>query len=161
MSLSEALKASGFKAEANTDGEWQPYKGTYEVEWKALRKEIDKKNGDAEYLLAELDIVTTLEGDQKRDSQYADFSRRVYLDGDKAQDKMKKLINDVFTFAGIDPDMTSDEAMLASLQKVVGQVGFVRAWGWKPENGDKHIQFWVALKPEVAEKKRSADSVSF
>ena len=165
MSLAERLKAQGFKAEENAEGEWQPYKGTYEVSWDVLRLETDEKNGDARYLQAELNIIEALEGDAKREgSKFGDFSKRIYLDGDDAEKtdkKVKKLINDVFTFGGIDADLSSDEKMIESLQGVVGKTGYLNAWGWKPKDGDKTYQQFSIVKESVASKKKSKENVPF
>jgi len=160
MGFTDQMKADGFKAEENTEGEWKPYKGTYEVTFDTARIDTQESDG-AKYLLVELSITATLDGDQKRDSKYADFNRRVYLDSDKTALKMGKLANDVLTFCGIDADTSSDDAFIESIQGAVGKTGYVNAWGFKPKDAERSMQLWKAVKDTVALKKKKADAVPF
>lgn len=158
MSLTEKLKAAGFKPTANTDGEFQPLKGVYECNVTALRAEIDKNNNNAKYYFLELKPVAALEGDAFSDK--FTFRKRYYVDGDKAAKNFEKLVNDLFT-AGLEFDMSSDEAFEANFEKAIGMKIYVRSWGWTPDGKDQAVQQMSILKEKVAEKKRSANSLTF
>lgn len=158
MSLTGNLKAAGFKLQANTDGEFVPLKGTYECLIEVLRPEIDKKNNNAKFYQLELRPVTVLEGDPF--GEKFTFRKRYYVDGDKAAKNFEKLVNDLFT-AGLEFDMSSDEAFEAEFTKAIGQKMFVRSWGWTPDGKDTAVQQMSVLKEKVAEKKRGAGSLNF
>ena len=174
MSLSDKLKALGFKPELNLDGEWQPYNGTYKCSWKTLRADYDEKNQGA-FVQAEWDIEETLAGDMKRDSKFPAFRRRYYFDWENPTDDQlenaQDLANDVFTATGLEVDLGSQEAFRLSAQSVVGKEAYLRAWGFTfekkkdgtpiPEDQRKTIQYFVVQKASVAQKKRSASSVAF
>ena len=159
MGITDVLRKQGWKPEASTDGEWNPYKGVYKVGIAALRKE-KAEDSEVEYYQLELDIVEALSGDAKRESKYPAFRRRFYLDGDKATDNVKKLLNTLFTW-GITLETSSDATMEAGFADTIGHEGYLRAWGWTPEGKDQATQSWVPLKSGVAEKKRSASSTPF
>jgi|GEM_PF-5193586 len=158
MSLIENLKAAGFKPEANTDGEFKPLKGTYKCQITTLRPEIDQKNNNAKYYQLELKPIEVLEGDPFGD-KFA-FKKRYYVDGDKAAENLKSLLNALFT-AGIELDMSSDAALETDFVKAINQVAYVRSWGWLPEGKESPVQMFNILKEKVAEKKRSKDSLAF
>ena len=174
MSLADKLTQANFKPENNTDGEWLPYNGTYKCTWKTLRADYDEKNQGA-FVQAEWDIQEVLTGDMKRDSKFPAFRKRYYFDFDEPTDEQvetaKKLANDVFTATGIDLELGSKQAFIASADKVIGQEAYLRAWGFAfdkkqdgtpiPESDRKQIQSFVVQKASVAEKKRSSESVAF
>ena len=163
MNLEEMMKEAGFKPEANTDGEFKKYKGNYLCTWAVLRAEIDEKNDSAPYYQVEYKIKETLDGDPARDGQYNDFQRRFYVDWNVADEKqaakLKKLTNDIFTATGIEMPMVKAE-FEAKFTEVVGQPAYLRAWEWKRDDG-KSLQMYSVQKPEVAEKKRSSESLAF
>jgi hypothetical protein len=175
MSLADKLKARGFEAEANKDGEFKPLKGTYECKWRALRWEHDENNS-ADFVQIEIDVVETIEGDTAATGgDYANFKKRVYLDlasdDDRDANKAERLANDVFTASGVDLDFASKDAMTAQFEEVISKPVYVRAWGWTPEKAvdgteipkdeRKARQMFSIIKEAVAEKKRSANSVAF
>ena len=158
MGLTDALRAAGFKPEASTDGEWTPYKGTYKAKCEALRLEKDDEGN--EYIQEELRIVETLAGDASRSSKFADFRSRYYLTGEKAEANVKKLINNYFTW-GVEFDTSSDDALKASLEQAIGAEGYVRAWGWKPQDSDTERQSYVFNKEKVALKRKDKSASPF
>lgn len=158
MSLIENLKASGFKLEANTDGEFKPLKGTYKNIVHSLRPEIDQKNGNAKYYFLELKPSEVIEGDAF--GERFTFKKRYYVDGDKAAENLKEMLNALFT-AGIELDMSSDAAMEADFANVIGKPVYTRAWGWLPEGAEQPRQMFNVIKGKVAEKKRTATSLAF
>ena len=163
MSLETLMEQSGFKPEANADGEFKPLVGTYVCEWKVLRPEVDAKNGDAPYYQAEFKVLEVLAGDPAKDSDFNDFRKRYYVDWNSTDEKqaanLKKLANDVFTGTGLELPM-KQVGFEAGFADVVGKKVYIRAWGWKKDDG-KTSQMFVVQKPEVAEKKRSQDSLAF
>lgn len=164
MSIAEKMKARGYKPEASTDGEFKPLVGTYLTELITMRKEVDEKNGNVEYYQVEYKPKEQLEGDMF--GEKFTFRKRVYLpDGSgteeqnaNAEAKLEKLINDMFTISGEDPDLSSDESLDAYLKSHVGKEAYVRSWGWKQDSG-KELQMFVVQKASVAEKRRSSESV--
>jgi hypothetical protein len=157
------MEQSGFKPEANADGEFKPLVGTYVCEWKVLRPEVDAKNGEAPYYQAEFKVLEVLAGDPAKDSDFNDFRKRYYVDWNSTDEKqaenLKKLANDVFTGTGLELPM-KQAGFEAGFADVVGKKVYIRAWGWKRDDG-KTAQMFVVQKPEVAEKKRSQDSLAF
>mgnify|MGYP001559556343 CR=1 FL=1 len=174
MGLADKLKERGFKPEASSDGEWNPYNGTYRCPIRTLRPDRDEKN-QADFIQLELDIEEVLVGDMKRESKFPAFRKRYYVDwdtpSDDQADNAQELANVVFTGTGIDLDFSSAEAFKASAEQVIGKEVYIRAWGHTfdkkqdgtpiPDEQRKATQFWVAQKKNVAEKKRSAQSVAF
>ncbi len=157
MGIVDSLVGAGWKPEENSDGEFKPLVGTYEVEVVTLRPEIDQKNSNAKYYQFELKPLSVLDGDAF--GEKFSFRKRYYVDGDKAQENLKKLLNDLFTL-GVTLDTTSDEAMEASFVKAIGVKGYVRSWGWTPE-GKSAVQMFVVQKPKVAQRKVKADTLPF
>lgn len=158
MDILESLKAAGFKPESNTDGEFKALKGTYECTIQTLRPEVDTKNDNAKYYQFELKPSAVLEGDAFGDK--FTFRRRIYMDGEKAAENLKKLLNDLFT-CGLELNTSSIENMEADFVKAIGLKAYCRAWAWKPEGKDSEVQMFVIQKPGVAEKKRTKDSLTF
>ncbi len=174
MSLADKLAAAGFKPEANSEGEWQPYNGTYRCSLSALRAERDEKN-NCDFVQTEYEIQEVLTGDMKRESKYPAFRKRYYLDFENPTedhlDNAKELANVVFTATGAELDFSSKSAFIASASPLVGQDAYLRAWGFKfekdfkgnaiPADQQKSTQFFKVMKKSAAEKKRTADSVAF
>jgi len=158
MGIVDALKASGFKPEASTDGEYKPLKGTYKAQIVALRPEIDRKNNNAKYYQFNLKPIEVIEGDGF--GERTEFRKRYYVDGDKAAENLKELLNALFT-AGIELDTSSDEAMEADFGKAINQVAFIRTWGWTPEGKENAVQMFTFVKEKVAEKRRKTESLPF
>ena len=172
--LANRMKEKGFEPSENTDGEWQPYKGTYRVSWATLRQE-ETKDKTGTYWIAEWNIEEMFEGMPKRDSQYADL-RDVYffdLEGEsdeRSEKALERLVNNAYTF-GVELDFSSSLNLKASAEKLIGKEGFIRAYpkkNWKKE-GDQWVedtsrapkQGISVQKKTVAEKKKSEDSVAF
>ena len=159
MSLTDKLREAGFKPSQNTDGEFKPYTGTYKVETKVLRPDVDDKG--QKFYQAEWNIIETLEGMPKRDSKYSAFRKRYFIDDpDKGLDNLKKLLNDFFTI-GVELDQSSDEAFEESFKSAIGSQGYIRGWEWTPDGKDRAQQSFVIQKAQVAEKKRSTQSLPF
>lgn len=161
MSVLKALAEIGFKPTANEDGLFKALKGTYEANIITLRKEVDEKNGNANYYLLELKPITVIEGDTFGDR--FTFKRRCYIDGEKAQENLKRLLNDLFT-CGVELNTTSEEAMEADFGKAIGVKAYVRAWGWtrKDKDGnDLTSQMFVIQQEKVALKKKKGEAVPF
>lgn len=154
MGFTDALKAAGFKPEKSTEGEWQPYEGTYKVQF-VKAEEVTSEKTNTKQLKVEFKIVETLDGKQHFDGQYNDFRKYLALEGEESTNKKKGivwLINALFT-VGKDVSGATDEETLANIQGALGSDLFFKAWGWKPEDGDKSMQMFSVLKEEVAMKK--------
>lgn len=154
MGFTEALKAAGFKPEASTEGQWQPYEGIYKVQF-VKAEEVTSEKTNTKQLKVEFKIVETLDGKQHFDGQYNDFRKYLALEGDDATNKKKGIvwiINALFT-SGKDVSGESDATTLANIQGALGADLFFKAWGWTPEGGEKAMQMFSVLKEEVAMKK--------
>lgn len=158
MGLIDNLVQAGFKPEASTDGEFKPLKGTYKTEVSVLRSEIDTKNNNAKFYQLNLKPSETLDGDGFTDK--FEFKKRFYVDGDKAAENLKKMLNLLFT-AGIELDMTSDAAMEESFINAIGKTVYIRSWGWLPEGKDQAQQMFSAIKEKVAGKTKKSNPVPF
>lgn len=151
MGVLDNLKAGGYKPKASQDGIWEPYTGVYKVDWVTCRKEIDEKNGNVAYIQGEWNIMETLAGMEKRTSKYADFRKRYYIEGEKAEDNMQAFLDDAFTF-GIDLSNESDDSLEARFAEVVGKQGYGRAWAWTPKDADTPRQSFVLQQEKAALK---------
>ena len=163
MGIVDSLNKDGWKPTASTDGEFKPLTGTYKTDITVLRPEIDEKNGGAKYYQLELKPSELIVGDEY--GEKFSFRKRYYVDGDKAADNLKALLNVLMT-AGVTLDTSSDEALEADFGKAIGKPLFVRSWGWLPdataERPDpRPVQMWLAQKEAIAIKKKSADSHAF
>jgi len=152
MSLVDALKQSGFKPEKSTDGEFQPLEGIYKTQFvKAEVKEANEKGG--KQLQVEFKIAEVLSGKEST-SKYNEFRKYLALEGDDAISKKKGLpwiINALFT-AGVEVSGDTDEVLMQNIQNALGTEVYVKAWGWKPEDGDKSFQQFSVLKEAIAIK---------
>lgn len=153
MGLVDALKESGFKPEKSTEGEFQPFDGVYVTQFvKAEDKPANDKGGRC--LVVEFKINEALAGKDSF-SQFNEFKKYLALEGDKVTDKKKGLpwiINTLFT-AGVEVSGTTDEKLLESIQNALGTTVHMRAYGFKPEDGDKAYQIFNAMKEDKAIKK--------
>ncbi len=87
-------------------------------------------------MVVEFTITETLAGKDSR-SQFNEFKKYLALEGENATDKKKGLpwiINTLFT-AGVEVSGATDEALLESIQGALGTTVYMRAYGWKPEEG--------------------------
>ena len=161
MSIVDKLKASGFKAEKSTEGEYQPLEGTYKVNFVSAKKMPANEKG-GEQLLVEFKVVETLDG-QASYSKFNEFKKYLALEGEKELDPkkgIKFIINALFT-AGYEVNQETDEIMFESIQAGLGTELYVRAWGWKPEDGDKARQMFSVMKEDVALKKANKTANRF
>lgn len=153
MSLVDALKASGFKAEKSSEGDFQPFDGVYATQFvKADIMPANEKGG--KQLLVGFKITETLAGKESF-SKFNEFKKYLNLEGELATDKKKGvpfIINALFT-AGVEVDKTSDEALLESIQGALGTTVYLRAYGFKPEDADKAYQIFIVMKEDKAIKK--------
>lgn len=153
MSLVDALKNSGFKPEKSTEGEFQPFDGVYVTQFvKCEDRPANDKGGRS--LVCEFKISEALAGKDSF-SQFNEFKKYVALEGEKVADKKKGLpwiINTLFT-AGVEVSGQTDEELLESIQGALGTTVYIRAYGFKPEDGDKTYQIFNAMKEEKAIKK--------
>lgn len=155
--ITDSLRQNNWKPEASSDGEFKPLVGTYLTAITALRPDVDKKNNNAKFYELEVKPKEKIDGDEF--SERFSFKKRFYVDGDKAAEKLKDMLNILFT-AGVELDLTSDASMEADFNKAIGKSLHVRSWGWTNDAG-KQIQMWVAQKAGIAEKKRNAGSHAF
>lgn len=153
MSLVDALKASGFKAEKSTEGEFQPFEGVYVTQFvKADDRPANDKGGRC--LVCEFKVSETLAGKESF-SKFNEFRKYLALEGDEAVDKKKGLpwiINALFT-AGVEVSGNTDEELIASIQGALGTSIYVRAYGFKPEDAERAYQMFVVMKEDKAIKK--------
>lgn len=119
MSITGALAAAGYKPEKSTVGDKPILKGVY----KAMLVEI-KKNEPNQYghsLSASFKVTEKFAGMDSR-SQFAEFRGFFAIDEENvnsAKKGLKKLLNGLFS-AGIAVNTSSDEALMESLQSLVG-----------------------------------------
>lgn len=165
MSLVQALKASGFKPEKSTDGEFMPLEGIYKTQF-VKAEEVQSQKDNTAQLRVELKVSETLSGKDST-SKYSEFKKYLALEGEDATDKKKGiawLINALFT-AGVEVTADTDEALKANIQNALGTDIYVKAWGWKPEDGDKTYQQFSVLKEAIALKqaksKKDKDGLGF
>lgn len=153
MSLVDALKASGFKAEKSTEGEFQPFDGVYATQFvKADVMPANDKGGKS--LRVEFKISEVLAGKESF-SKFSEFKKYLALEGDLATDKKKGvpfIINALFT-AGVEVSGGTDEALIESIQGAIGTTVYIRAYGFKPEDSEKSFQIFVVMKEDKAVKK--------
>ena len=165
MSLVEKLKASGFKPEKSTDGEFMPLEGIYKAQFVKAEK-VKSQKDNTEQLRVELKVSETLSGKDST-SKYSEFKKYLALEGDDATDKKKGvawIINALFT-AGVEVNADSDEKLMENIQGALGTDIYVKAWGWKPEDVDKTYQQFSVLKESIALKqaksKKDKDGLGF
>ena len=155
MDLAKMLQESGFKPEKSTEGEFQPFDGVYVTQFvKCEDRPANDKGGRA--LVCEFKISEALAGKDSF-SQFNEFKKYLALEGDKAMDKKKGLpwiINTLFT-AGVDVSGQNEAELLESIQNTLGTTVYMRAYGFKPEDGDKTYQIFNAMKEDKAIKKAS------
>src|SRR3990167_8309422 len=153
MSLVEQLKASGFKPEKSTEGEFQPFEGVYATQFvKADDRPANDKGGRC--LVCEFKISEVLAGKESF-SKFNEFRKYLALEGDDAVDKKKGLpwiINALFT-AGVEVSGATDEELIASIQGAFGTTVYLRAYGFKPEDSEKTFQMFNVMKEDKAMKK--------
>lgn len=153
MSIVNALKQSGFKPEKSTEGEFQPFDGVYVTTFvKAEDRPANDKGGRS--LVVEFKISEALVGKDSF-SQFNEFKKYLALEGDKVADKKKGLpwiINTLFT-AGVEVSGNTDEELLQSIQNALGTTVYMRAYGFKPEDGEKTYQIFNSMKEDKAIKK--------
>lgn len=153
MSLVDALKKSGFKAEKSTEGEFQPFDGVYATQFvKADEMPASDKGGKS--LLVGFKITETLAGKESF-SKFNEFKKYLALEGDLATDKKKGIpfiINALFT-AGVEVSGDTDEALIEAIKGALGTTVYVRAYGFKPEDGEKSFQIFIVMKEDKAIKK--------
>ena len=156
MSLVDALKKSGFKPEKSTDGEFQPLEGIYKTQFVKAEK-IKSQKDNTDQLRVELKVSETLSG-KDSNSKYSEFKKYLALEGEDATDKKKGVawvINALFT-SGVEVTGNTDEDLMQNIQNALGTEVYVKAWGWKPEDGDKTYQQFSILKEAIALKQATA-----
>ena len=156
MGLVDALKAAGFKAEKSVEGEFQPLEGIYKVQFVKTEEVVSQKD-NSKQLRAEFKVAEALSGKDST-SKFNEFKKYLALEGNDAADKKKGvawLINALFT-SGYEVSGGTDEEMMASIQGALGTELYFKAWGWKPEDGDKTYQQFSVLKESIATKQAEA-----
>lgn len=152
MGLVDSLSKAGFKAEKSTEGEFQPLEGIYKVQFVKAEETTSQKD-NSKQLRAEFKVAETLSG-KDSNSKFNEFKKYLSMEGDEAADKKKGvawLINALFT-SGYEVSGTTDAEMLASIQSALGTELYFKAWGWRPEDGDKSYQQFSVLKESIAAK---------
>ena len=151
--LPEYLVNAGFKPTKSTEGEFQPLEGIYAVQF-AKADEMPANDKGGRQLYVAFKITETLSGKESK-SQYNEFKKYLALEGEKATDKKKGIpwiINTLFT-AGVEVSGNTDDELLESIQNALGTTVHMRAYGFKPEDGDKTYQIFNATKEDKAVKK--------
>lgn len=151
MGIVDSLNAAGFKKEKSVEGEYVPLEGVYKVQFVKADVVKSQKTGE-DQLQAEFKVTETLKG-KESNSKYNEFRKYLSL-GAEAADKKKGvawLINALFT-AEVEVSTESDEAMIQGIQGALGATLYFKAWGWKPEDGEKAFQQFSVLKESVALK---------
>lgn len=128
MSITGALKAAGYTPEKSTIGDKPILKGVY----KAMLTEVklNEPNQYGQSISASFKITEKLSGNDSR-SQFPEFRGFYAVDeanAGSAKKGIKKLLNGLFS-AGHSVDTSSDEALMTSLQSLVGSAEvFVSAY---------------------------------
>lgn len=161
MGILDSLKASGFKAEKSTEGEYKALVGTYKVAFVVADKMPANDKG-GESLKVEFKVVETVEGSPSY-SKFNEFKKFLALEGEKVADKKKGvpfIINALFT-AGYEVSGETDEAILESIKAALGTELYIKAYGWTPEDSDKERQMFNFMKESVAMKKAGKAEARF
>jgi len=119
MSISEALKAAGYKQEVSTIGDKPILEGVYKSMFIDFKNEPDGKFGPQ--LMAEFKITERMSGSESR-STFSEFRDYYKTDGENASSKsggLAKLLNGFFS-VGVKVDTTSDESLMDSLNSLKG-----------------------------------------
>lgn len=168
MSMTDSLKAAGFKLEKSTEGDRPILKGIYRVMF--AEGKLQEPNAYGHSYLAKFKVVATLSGKDSR-SAFPEFAG-FYDVAEKAADPKKgmaKLLNGFFS-VGIKIDTESDEALYASLAEQVGSAElYVKGFEKKPwkknddgtfsENPEGTIkQDFNYMTKDSAEKQASAQA---
>ena len=150
MSFTEALQTSGFVPEKSTEGEFKALKGVYKTQFVVAEEVVSQKDG-ANQLKVEFKVTEVLAGNESY-SKYNEFRKWLALDPPLCTDKKKGIawiLNTLFT-AGKDCIGVDDAATIQNIKESLGMDVYVKAWGWKPEDGEKEMQFFSVLKDTVA-----------
>lgn len=165
MGLVDSLKQAGFKPEKSTDGEFMPLEGIYKTQFVKAEQVVSQKD-NSKQMRAEFKVSETLSG-KESSSKFSEFKKYLALEGSEAADKKKGiawLINALFT-SGVEVTGETDEALLENINNALGTEVYVKAWGWKPEDGDKTFQQFSVLKEAIALKqansKKKSEGVGF
>jgi len=153
MSFLEAMKASGFKAEKSTEGEFKPKKGVYRVQF-VNAETLKSEKTQQEQLKVEFKIVETLDGDAAGNSKFNEFKKYLAMEGEDAVSKKKGMpwiVNALFT-AGYEVVGNSDAEIIESIKGALGTDLYVKAYGFKPEDSERAYQMFNVMKEEVATK---------
>lgn len=153
MSFSEAMKASGFKAEKSSEGEFKPKKGTYRVQF-VLADVVKSEKTQTDQLKVEFKIVETLDGDAAGNSKFNEFKKYLAMEGEDAISKKKGIpwiVNALFT-AGYEVVGNSDAEMIESIKGALGTELYFKAYGFKPQDAERAYQMFNVMKEEVATK---------
>lgn len=157
MALPEYLTKSGFKPTKSTEGEFKPFEGVYVTQFvKAEEMPANDKGGRSLYV--GFKISEALAGQESR-SQFNEFKKYLALEGDDKTSVKKGIgwiVNALFT-AGVEVSGSTEEELIESIKNALGTTVYVRAYGWKPEDGDKTHQMFVVMGEKAAIKK--AESV--
>lgn len=82
--------------------------------------------------------------------------RRFWMRYNEDEQGIKRMVNDLFTAGILDKvDRTSIESLKTTLPALAGQTMYVRAWGWKGQDGNERQS--AAVKSERALKKLLAE----
>ena len=156
MSFVEAMKKAGFKPEKSSEGEFQPLEGIYKVQF-VKAEQVTSTKDNSKQLRAEFKVSETLSG-KDSNSKFNEFKKYLALEGDESVDKKKGvawLVNALFT-SGFEVTGATDEEQIASIQSALGTDLYFKAWGWRPEDGDKAFQQFSVLKEAIATKQAEA-----
>lgn len=153
MSFLEAMKASGFKAEKSSEGEFKPKKGTYRVQFVGAEV-VKSEKTQTDQLKVEFKIVETLEGDPAGNSKFNEFKKYLAMEGDDAISKKKGMpwiVNALFT-AGYEVVGNNDAEVIESIKGALGTELYFKAYGFKPADAERAYQLFNVMKEEVATK---------
>lgn len=119
MSITGALKAAGYVPEKSTVGDKPILKGIYKA--MLVEVKLNEPNQYGHSIAASFKSTEKLSGMDSR-SQFPEFRGFYAIDEENAgsaKKGIKKLLNGLFS-AGHNVDTSSDEALMASLQSLVG-----------------------------------------
>jgi hypothetical protein len=159
MGITDLVK--GYKPQANEDVDFPPIKGEYKATVAVIRPE--QTDGVEDRYHAQFKIQQTLTGDVAdnrvllRNYRFAgtNFDKSAITE-EQAAKAVKDMANDAMT-CGVDLDLSSDEALVASLATWLGKECYIRAWHFSPKDDpDRKLQMFVIKRERDLRKDSKA-----
>ena len=158
MGWTEGL--AGYKPETVTDDvSFEPISGAYICRIDSFGRKQGKSQKGNEYDFHSLNaqVIETVEGDKGEDRYLSkSYNTQNLTDWTKPEEERQRLVNDLFT-AGVEYDLSSDEALEDSLTLAKDKTINIRAWV-RNKDGKKYQNMKVVKEFKVRSKKKEASS---